>query len=70
MPRPPTPSAWPPWDPTAGRRVRRELTEWARPGETTHWWRRATVTVAEGVEFYDDDASGGCCAKTSFVWIR
>jgi hypothetical protein len=50
--------------------VRRELTEWARPGETTHWWRRATVTVAEGVEFYDDDASGGCCAKTSFVWIR
>ena len=48
MPRPPTPSAWPPWGPTAGRRVRRDLPEWARPGETTHWWRRATVTAAGG----------------------
>ncbi|MCV7173075.1 hypothetical protein H7I41_24420 [Mycobacterium manitobense] len=32
------------------------LPEWARGGEPTHWWRRAIVTNAGGVECYDDDA--------------
>jgi hypothetical protein len=28
-----------------------------REGDTTHWWRRATVTAAGVVSFHDDDGS-------------
>jgi hypothetical protein len=34
-----------------------ELPDWARIGEPTHWWRRATATADGAVNFYDDDAS-------------
>jgi hypothetical protein len=34
-----------------------DLLAWAREGETTHWWGRATVTAAGVVAFYHDDGS-------------
>lgn len=34
-----------------------DLLAWAREGETTHWWGRATVTAAGVVVFYHDDGS-------------
>jgi hypothetical protein len=35
------------------------LTPWhpARVGDVCHWWRRATVTAAGAVKFWDDDGS-------------
>jgi hypothetical protein len=32
-----------------------KLPEWARVGETTHWWRLATVRPDETVTFRDDN---------------
>jgi hypothetical protein len=33
------------------------LPQWARVGEETHRWRRARVTAAGAVTFYEDDGS-------------
>lgn len=34
-----------------------DLPAWARPGEPTYWWRRAIVTPADEVRYYDDDGT-------------